>query len=325
MPEENLVRRVLLPELKLIRCHWIPGTRTTHLEVEKSSQVEVCPKCATPSKAVYDRRVAVVRDEPIRGKLVRLYIRKRRFGCRPCRRPFTEPVPGIRKGSRSTERYKRSVLQACETFSDLLAVRRAYRCSAGFLYRTLYQQLELKLRERQYPWPKAVGIDEHFFRHHPTGGFREFVSVIVDFKGRRLRELVQGRTGAELEASLAHIPGRENVQHVVIDLCEPFRSFARSFFPRARLVADKFHVLRLLFPRHQPPPTGNHRGPAHPASPEAAVEERPGPHSREAVSPPPLARAAPGAPRALPVEGRAQWLLPRARVRPSSSRPHPND
>ena len=262
MPEENLVRRVLLPELKLIRCHWIPGTRTTHLEVEKSSQVEVCPKCATPSKAVYDRRVAVVRDEPIRGKLVRLYIRKRRFGCRPCRRPFTEPVPGIRKGSRSTERYKRSVLQACENFSDLLAVRRAYQCSAGFLYRTLYQQLELKLRERQYPWPKVVGIDEHFFRRHPTGGFREFVSVIVDFKGRRLRELVQGRTGAELEASLAHIPGRQNVQHVVMDLCEPFRNFARSFFPRALLVADKFHVLRLLFPainRHRREITGDLR------------------------------------------------------------------
>ena len=52
MPEENLVRRVLLPELKLIRCHWVPGTLTTNLEVEKVSEAEVCPKCATPSRSV---------------------------------------------------------------------------------------------------------------------------------------------------------------------------------------------------------------------------------------------------------------------------------
>jgi transposase len=262
MPEENLVRRVLPPELRLIRCHWVPSSLTTNMEVEKVSEVEVCPRCATPSRAVYDRRVAVVRDEPLRNKLVRLHIRKRRFSCRPCGKPFTEPVPGIRKGSRSTERYKRGVLWACERFSDLLSVRRTYACSAGFLYRVLYERLELKLRERQCPWPKVVGIDEHYFRRNPTFGFREFVSVLVDFKGRRVKELVQGRTVVELESSLAHIPGRTNVQYVVMDLCETFRNFAKGFFPKALLVADKFHVLRLLFPainRYRKAITGDRR------------------------------------------------------------------
>ncbi|HZH02263.1 MAG TPA: ISL3 family transposase [Myxococcaceae bacterium] len=248
MSQENLVRRVLLPEFKLFRCLWIPGTLTTHVEVEKVSEEEVCPRCATPSRAIYDRRLAVVQDEPLRDKPVRLSIRKRRFSCRPCGKPFTEPVPGIRKGSRSTERYKQSVLWACETFSDLSAVRRAYKCSAGFIYRTLYERLERRLRERQSPWPKVLGIDEHFFRRNPTFGFREFVSVLIDYKGRRMKEVVHGRTAVELEHALRHIPGRNNVQWVVMDMCEPFRNFARSFFPKALIVADKFHVLRLLFP-----------------------------------------------------------------------------
>jgi transposase len=247
MPEESLIRRLLLPELELTASWYRGNQATTHLEVCKSSTVEVCPRCATPSQAVYDRRWAIVRDEPIRNKLIKLHIRKRRFACRPCGRPFTEPVPGVSKGARSTQRFKRGVLWACENFSDLKAVQRAYHCSAGFIYRTLYQQLELRLRQRRYPWPKAIGIDEHFFRRHPRMGFREFVSVLVDFKGRRLMEVVKGRTSTELEVALQHIPGRENVQYVVMDLCEPFRNFARSFFPKAQLVADKFHVLRLLF------------------------------------------------------------------------------
>ena len=33
-----------------------------------------------------------------------------------------------------------------------------------------------------------------------------------------------------------------------MDLCDPFKNFAREFFPQARIIADKFHVLRLLSP-----------------------------------------------------------------------------
>jgi len=126
-------------------------------------------------------------------------------------------------------------------------VRRAYRCSSGYLYKALYAQLEHRRRRRLYPWPAVIGIDEHFFRRG-RGGFREFVSMVVDYKNRRLMELAEGRTVAQLEAQLGYIPGRENVRFVVLDMCDPFRNFAQRFFPNARLVADKFLVLRLLTP-----------------------------------------------------------------------------
>jgi transposase len=221
-----------------------------HLTVRKVSELEVCPRCATPSRSVYDRRTVVVRDAPLRDRGTKLHILKRRFSCKPCGKPFTEPVPGVRKGYRSTERYARSVLWACETFSDLKAVRRVYQCSGGYVYTTLYRQLELQRRKRQYPWPKALGIDEHFFRRGKDG-FRDFVTVIVDQKNHRLMEVVAGKTAAELEAALDHIPGRENVRAITLDLCDPYKNFARRFFPNAKLVADKFHVLRLLSPAIQ--------------------------------------------------------------------------
>jgi len=186
--------------------------------------------------------------------------------CKPCGKPFTEPIQGIRKGSRSTERYKRSVLWVCEAFSDIAAVHRTYACSAGFVYRTLYEQLELKRRERLYPWPKVLGkvlgMDEHFFRRSPAFGFREFVSVPVDSKGRRLMAVVKGKSSVELEHDLAPIPGRSNVQYVVTDMSDGYRTFAKGFSRNALVVADKFHVLRLLPPainRHRRLVTGNRR------------------------------------------------------------------
>jgi transposase len=247
MPKASLDRTVLLPELRLLKVK-ASTMRGLLMWTEKTSEFEVCPRCALPSRSVYDRRSVLLRDQPLRGRQVLMWVRKRRFSCRHCRRPFTEPVPGVRKGYRTTQRYRKALLWACEHFSDLKRVRGCYRCSAGLLYRVLYEQLELKRRTRLYPWPTKVGIDEHFFKRDKYSDRRSFVTMVVDQKNRRVMEVVDGKETAVLNASLAYIPGRENVRWVALDLADSYRSFARSFFPNARLVADKFHVLRLVNP-----------------------------------------------------------------------------
>jgi transposase len=245
MPWKNLSHVLLLPELEL-KAFKSPKHSWAKYFVEKTSKMEVCPKCATPSESVYDHRRATVKDAPVRGQIVYLEINKRRFFCRPCQKPFTEPVPGIRKGSRTTERFKRDVLWACENFVDLTRVQRAYRVSAGYVFKTLYARLDEKLRMRSYPWPKNIGIDEHSFRR--LRGRTEFATVLVDYSNKRIYECVQGKTGADLLGQLGHIEGRENVKNVIVDLCDPFKNFARDHFPNAKITADKFHVLRLITP-----------------------------------------------------------------------------
>lgn len=249
MPSDRLSNFILLPELKLTRSIKENASEGRFECDRVAADREYCPKCAAPSSSTYDHRVVRVKDAPIRGHGVSLWIRKRRLWCKPCQKPFTEPVSGIRKGKRHTERFIRSLTWACENFSDLKLVRRAYRCSAYFLYQAYYRRLEEKVNEKlNYAWPKTLGIDEHAFRRNPIHGHTEYVSMIVDYDNRRVRELVEGKTGAALSHQLAHIPGRENVRYVALDLCDPFKNFAREFFPQAQLVADKFHVLRLLSP-----------------------------------------------------------------------------
>lgn len=245
MPTDTLAHSILLPELKLIG--FVSKSRGwARLLTEKTSTMEVCPRCATPSSSVYDRREVTVKDAPIRGQMIYLVIRKRRFSCKPCARPFTEPVPGIVKGRRTTERFKRTVLWACENFSDLTRVQRQFRISAGYVFKTLFEQLSLRAKARQYPWPSTIGIDEHSFRKLRSQ--TQFASLIVDYNHRRIFEVVEGKTTDSLSCALSHIPGRDNVKNVVLDLCDPFKNFARAFFPNARIIADKFHVLRLITP-----------------------------------------------------------------------------
>lgn len=188
-----------------------------------------------------------IKDQPLRGSGMCLWILKRRFRCPSCKKVFTEPVQGVRKGFKTSERFRRGVKWACENFKDLKSVQRAFSCSAGLIYKIFYEQLEIKLRERSNnPWPTRIGIDEHSWLRGRTG--RSFVSLVVDYDNKKVFDAVEGKTALGLMEKLSHIPGRERVKEVAVDLCDPFKKFARDMFPNARIVADHFHVVRLLNP-----------------------------------------------------------------------------
>jgi len=245
MPNSNLARFTLLPELQLRKFVRIKSK--LFVSCEKKFPFEVCPKCCTKSSSIYDSRHVRIKDSPLRGKSVTLLIRKRRFWCKSCRKPFTEPIGGVSKGKRTTERFRRDVLWASENFSDLSKVQRAYLCSRWLIYKAVYEQLELRRRKNlNYPWPSIIGIDEHSFKRNKQFGYTDYATLIVDYKNKRPFELVEGKGSADLLKALSAIQGRENVHWVNMDLCQPFRYFVRSFFPNAQIIADKFHVLRLL-------------------------------------------------------------------------------
>jgi len=258
----GLSQFVFSQELKLIG-HWQVGRFRSHYRLIKTTEFEICPRCAVISRSVHDRRWVHIKDAPIRGVGIYLYIQKRRFRCPTCKKVFTEPIDVIQKGYRTTRRFRRNLAWACNNLLDLKKVQRAFNCSAWLVYKVFYQQLEIKYREiKNDPWPSTIGIDEHSFKRNTIGGYREFATIVTDYKNKRIKEVVHGKTTATLDASLSYIQGRENVKNVCLDLCDPFKNFARNHFPNAKIIADKFHVLRLLNPainRHRKEITGDHR------------------------------------------------------------------
>jgi transposase len=156
-------------------------------------------------------------------------------------------VSGVLPKQRSTQRFKRTLLWATERFSSLKDVKDTYKCSNSLIYKTVFEQLELKCREYQYPWPEKIGIDEHFFSRS-QGMDKKFFTVFTDLKNHRVREAVLGRATADVRAKITHIEGRERVKWVAIDMSDTYRSLVKNHFPNAEIVADKFHVLRLLGP-----------------------------------------------------------------------------
>lgn len=217
-------------------------------EVEKLRTEQGCLRCGSVRTVRAGRCTTTVREEPLRHQRLWLKIHKHRFYCKDCKKTFTEPVQGIWPKRRSTQRFRKAVAQSCGRMADLATVSRFFHVSHGFAYKVYYEQLEVKLREHRnrMKWPEVLGIDEHFFRRQNR--VTEFVSVFTDLKSKRMFEMALGKEHKTLMTQLEEIPGRENVKVVVIDMSSSYRSFIRKFFPNALIVADKFHVLRLITP-----------------------------------------------------------------------------
>ena len=105
MLKKKFINFLSLPELEFLE-ESKQIKNTLHFVCRKTSKMEVCPKCATQSTTCYDKRTVRIKDTPIRDKGVCLKIIKRRFFCKTCKKPFTEPVQGIMKGQKSTFRFK---------------------------------------------------------------------------------------------------------------------------------------------------------------------------------------------------------------------------
>ncbi len=246
MPVTDLSYFLPSKKLKLIDAKqdrrgmvWIVETKPTRREP--------CWRCGELCSQFYGKVKTRLRDEPLRSESLYIEITKQRYFCKRCKKPFVEKIDGLKANQRSTGRFEKFIAEMCEKFSNISEVQSRYKCSSSFAYKVFYKYQAFKLKEKiNYGWPSVIGIDEHFFSR--KNGFTEYVTVVTDMNKKRLYEMVEGKDTKSLIEQLSHLPGRENVKLVAMDMSSTYKKFVKDFFPNAMIVADKFHVLRLLTP-----------------------------------------------------------------------------
>jgi transposase len=89
--------------------------------------------------------------------------------------------------------------------------------------------------------PRVLGIDEHFFTRK-----KGFATTLVDLGNHKVHDVILGRSEVALKAPLKRLRSRERTRVVVMDLSETYRKICERYFPQAVIVADRFHVIRLV-------------------------------------------------------------------------------
>jgi len=171
-----------------------------------------------------------------------LELETRKWRCRRCGRTFWQRFAGILPRRRATEPFRRSV--SLKHWDGISRSRLGQREGIGSatVERWFHDFLRLRAAERSAkPCPQVLGIDEHFFtRRHG------YATTFCDLRHHTVFDVVLGRSEASLQTYLARLPGKESVRVVCMDLASGYRALVHKHFPQARIVADRFHVIRLI-------------------------------------------------------------------------------
>ena len=179
-------------------------------------------------------------DWGLRHGVLQLQVPKSK--CLTCGRYSRQPLPGILRCQRASEAFQKAIYQQHLDGINRSCLGRREGIGAATVERYFRHGLERQFRQWHPPLcPKFLGIDEHFFTRR-----KGFATTFCDLRGHKVYDVALGHSEADLEPYLAGLEGKSEVQVVCIDLASVYRSLIRHHFPNARIVADRFHVIRII-------------------------------------------------------------------------------
>ncbi len=139
-------------------------------------------------------------------------------------------------------RYRQQVFAHCRR-TTLAAVSHQERLGYKTVERLYYERAQAA-RCTPAPLVRQLGIDEFALKK----GHDQFALALCDLEAGCIIDVLADRKKETLEAYFATWTQeqREAVQEVAMDLWEPYAHAVQTCLPAARIVADRFHVMKNL-------------------------------------------------------------------------------
>jgi len=228
-----------LPGYQITKMEWVNGQ--IWIEARHEGVLE-CPKCQgrrLRSKGCFRRRV---RHEDWGMRKCILFLEGKKYQCRDCSQRFRQQFPGILKRQRASEAFQRKIFVQHLDGINRSRLGKREGIGAATVERYFQRGLKREFSERHPPsCPQVLGIDEHFFTRR-----KGFATTLCDLRNRKVYDVVLGRSELALEAYFQRLQGKSEVKVVCMDLATHYRTLVRKHFPQAKIVADRFHVIRLI-------------------------------------------------------------------------------
>lgn len=236
MPEVKI--NLIHPEIKV---NSVEGGRTVTIYAEFVGQPQ-CPICGGTELRTKDCIERKVRHESIGVRNTWLYLKLRKYQCLKCGRYFRARVPGLLPYRRSTEMFRKEIFHNHKDGISQKQLKENRNIGSATIERWFHDLLSIKERKlSNRECPRVLGIDEHFFTKKDG-----YVTTLCDLEKHKIFDLAKGRSEKSLAGALRRLKGRQRVKIVCIDLSVTYRSIVKKYFPNAKIVSDRFHVIRIV-------------------------------------------------------------------------------
>ena len=240
----DLVTIELLLNLPFLKVEKVEiEKQTLHIYCHSILEESICTKCLKKINEVKKITIREVRDLSITGKTVILHLRSRQFYCPDCESYNQEQFTFVKASHTMTERYESYVYMCCKN-STIERVSLQENIVWDCVQKIFTTHAKLETAFLQKYQPKRIGIDEFAIKK----GHKDFATVIVDLDKGHVIDVLDFRTKDEL---IAYFEAKgavfcSKIEVFSCDLWDGFLATARAVFPNADIVADRFHVFKLL-------------------------------------------------------------------------------
>ena len=175
-------------------------------------------------------------DTPHHGKFCTIHVTRQRYRCTGCGRTFLHPLPDVHDRHQMTKRLvdyiQREGLR--RTFKDVARTIGIDESTVRDIVNGVIAALQAKW---QVVTPRVLGLDEIYLMGKSRG-------VVCNVEHRCVVDLLEKRDKDTILAYLDTLD-RKTIEIATMDMWRPYRDAVATKIPKATVVVDKFHVVRM--------------------------------------------------------------------------------
>ncbi len=209
-----------------------------YINAETTEEPNLCPHCGivSPKTTGHGHKQQIFHDLPIHGKMTGILINRRRYRCLECNKTFLEPLPSMDTRRNVTVRLLHYIEENTveKTFTSLAE---EVGLSEATIRRIFHDHFTEKLKHYHPETPRWLGIDEvHLLSN--------YCCVLTNIGESCILDLLKNRSKATVMNYLCRMPFRNRVEFVCMDMWQPYREAVEFCLPKAKIIIDKFHVVK---------------------------------------------------------------------------------
>ena len=207
-----------------------------HIYLELPRRAHTCPACGATTDRIHDYRMQTIKDIPL-ARDTFLHLRKRRYRC-SCGKRFFEKNTFLPRYYRVTSRLVAEIMFSFKKLVPAKEIGCRFNVSAvtAMRYFNLFNKKPTAL-------PEVISLDE--FKGNSGG--QKYNSVVADPKNKTVIDILPNRYENDLVKYFSQFSNKNQVKYFVCDMNPHFRQVAKTCFPKAVIVADKYHVVRQVY------------------------------------------------------------------------------
>jgi len=215
-----------------------------HLFCEHEHDVAICPRCLKATTEIHEQKDRCVRHLDIWEMKTLVHFPQRRFDCDVCGQPFTENLAWINPKRRQTSVFEMHIYERVKhkTPRKQVAVQEGlHEATVLDIFKRQAKRAARQVDDRRV---RILGVDEISLRK----GHKQYALVLSDLERRRVIAVLPNRLKKTFEEWLEGLTEEERraIKVVSMDMWEAYRQAVRKKLSHAKIVADRFHVMKQL-------------------------------------------------------------------------------